>query len=233
MITLDELVKEAGQVEDLDTSGMKRAFRTVRTTAASRPVVTTAITRANAPRYRVGARVGFGLAASVAVATVGFGVANLTGAFTPASEVVIGQDGDANPQDGPGEEDSPFADVSPGFYEDNGEVVWRIYSGATAPDLDARTVPSQFTAAELDAVFVRLEEFASARLSGNDRSEFFSHAYDAKTDTVLVTTNIPEDELPADLTASGVLTYQYEAEETQGSTDDPDASDGELPSEDE
>lgn len=242
MITLDELVKEAGRVDDLDHADLERAFRAVSSATGPLSDITTAAEPGSTPRRQVAVRVGFVLAATFAVAVGGIGVANLTGAFSPNRDVVAGQDGSATPQDGPEEatgEDATdplvngaFAGVSPGSYEDNGDVVWRIYADAATPDVTAQTVASRFTSAELDTVFIQLEEFASDWLSGGKGSaDFFSHAYDAETDTVRVITNIPEQELPADLVASGVLTYQFSAVAPELPIGD-EPSDGELPSED-
>lgn len=237
MVTLDELIKDAGRVDNLKTDELDRAFRSVCAAAERRQAPLTADAQVREPRHRVLARVGVGLAATAVVVAAGVGVGNLTGLFAPDPDtgVVAGHDGHEAPDEAIGEEgetdplaSGPFAGVSPGFFEENGQTVWRIYADATAPDVDAQTVPSQFTGAGLDAIYIQLEEFATSSLG---EGEFFSHAYDARTDTVHVITNITEERLPSDLVASNVLSYEFASVDPQHPAVGV-PSDGDLPTED-
>jgi hypothetical protein len=91
-----------------------------------------------------------------------------------------------------------------------------------------RTAPSRFTGAELDGIYVQLEELAAHGLS---EGEFFSHFYDAETDTVRIVGNIRHDLLPADLRSSRALSYEFAAVDPRQPPDDQ-SGDNELPTED-
>lgn len=226
MNTLDKLLSDNGKVADLAPEQLVQAFSTVRSTATNRIPRHAAVSFVARPRRGFVARVGLGVAATVAIAATGVLAANLTSWFGPdrGTELVAGQDGNhaSSPDVDDGEEgagpvlDERFAAISPGFYEEDGKIVWRIYADATAPDVDAPMVPSQFTSAELDAIYVQLEELAARELN---QGEFFTHDYDAKTDTVRIVGNIPLDRLPADLFATNILSYEFTAVETRQSPD--------------
>jgi hypothetical protein len=200
---LDDLLRTTAHVDDLDPAAMDQAYRSVRVAVTGRTrLASTVVVVPRIPGTRLARRLGLGFAGAAVVAAVAIGVAHISGdPGQGPSTTAVQTDNTVTTGDNAASVGNPN---SPGWYEDNGDIVWRIFADKTAPEDYSRTLPSRFTAAELDDINARLEVLASSLTNG----EFASHGYDARSDTVRVVTNIGQDRLPSDLVTSGALSYE-------------------------
>ena len=102
-------------------------------------------------------------------------------------------------------------DLSPGAFRDGERVVCRVYADRTATGRNGGAVlPSRFTAA-------RLAELRRQLVALTEQGLHFAVYYDAVSDRLAVTGNLPQARLPGDAVAKGEIRYEYSDDGGRGS----------------
>lgn len=101
-------------------------------------------------------------------------------------------------------------DVSPGAFRHGDHLGFRVFADRAGTGRNGGAVlPSRFITARFAALRSQLVELAGPGLH-------FGIHYDAVSDRVAVTENIPESRLPADAVARGEIAYEFSQDGGRG-----------------